>query len=144
MRYSFPNLEPVCFSMSGSSCCFLTYIQISQGAGKVVWFSHLLKNFPVYCDPHSQSFVFNKTVDVFLELSCFFNDPVSGILKWFAIPFSSGPRFFSELSTMTHPPWVALQGATHCFIELDKVVVHVISLISFLWLWFSFCLPFDE
>ena len=25
------------------------------------------------------------------------------------------------------------------FIELDKAVVHVISLISFLWLWFSFC-----
>ena len=29
------------------------------------------------------------------------------ILKWFAIPFSSGPRL-SELSTMTCPSWVAL------------------------------------
>ena len=27
----------------------------------------------------------------------------------------------------------------HSFVELDKAVVHVISLISFLWLWFSFC-----
>ena len=32
--YSFPDLEPVCFSMSGSNCCFLTWIQISQKAGK--------------------------------------------------------------------------------------------------------------
>ena len=33
-------------SVSGSNCCFLTCIQISQEAGKVVWYSHLLKNFP--------------------------------------------------------------------------------------------------
>ena len=40
--------------------------------------------------------------------------------------------------------WVALHGMSHSFIELDKAVVHVISLISFLWLWFSFCLTSDE
>ena len=38
----------------------------------------------------------------------------------------------SELSTMTHPSWVALQGMAHSFIELDKAVVHVIRLVSFL------------
>ena len=36
------------------NCCFLTCIQVSQEAGKVVWFSHLLKNFPVCYDLHSQ------------------------------------------------------------------------------------------
>ena len=36
LTYSFPNFEPVCYSMSGSSYCFLTCIQISQGAGKVI------------------------------------------------------------------------------------------------------------
>ena len=46
--YSFPNLEPVCSSMSSSNCCFLTCIKISQKAGKVVWYSHLLKNFPQF------------------------------------------------------------------------------------------------
>ena len=43
---SFPIIEPVHCSMSGSNCCFLTCIQISQKAGKVVWYSHLFKNFP--------------------------------------------------------------------------------------------------
>ena len=38
----------------------------------------------------------------------------------------------SELSTMTRLSWVALHGMAHSFIELDKAVVHVISLISFL------------
>ena len=38
-------------------CCFLTCIQASQEAGKVVWCSHLFKNFP-------QSFVVIHTVRV--------------------------------------------------------------------------------
>ena len=44
----------VCFSMFSSNCCFLTCIQISQEAGKMVWYSHLLKNFPQFVVIHSQ------------------------------------------------------------------------------------------
>ena len=50
------NLEPVCCSMSDYNCCFLMCIQTSQEAGNVVSYSHLLKNFPVCCDLHSQRF----------------------------------------------------------------------------------------
>ena len=50
----------------------------------------------------------------------------------------------SELSTMTRQSWVALHNMAHSFTELAKAVVHLTSLISFLWLWFSFCLPSDE
>ena len=60
------------------------------------------------------------------------------------LPFTSPvDHVLSELSTMTHPSWVALHGMAHSFIELDKAVVHVIRLVSFLCLWFSFCLPSD-
>ena len=52
------------------------------------------------------------------------------ILKWFAFP-SPVDHVLSELSTMTHLSWVALHGMAHSFIELDKAVVHGISLISF-------------
>ena len=43
----------------------------------MAWYFHLLKNFPVCCDPHNKGFgVVNKAeVDVFLEFSCFFDDP---------------------------------------------------------------------
>ena len=52
LKYSFPDLEPVCFSMSSSNCYFLSCIQISQEASTVVWHSHLLKNFPQFVVMH--------------------------------------------------------------------------------------------
>ena len=65
--------------MSSSNCCFLTCIQISQEAGPVVWYAHLFQNFPQFIVIHTvKGFgIVNKAeIDVFLELSCFFNDPV--------------------------------------------------------------------
>ena len=65
--------------MSSSSCCFLTCIQISQEADKVVWYSHLFQNFPQFIVIHTvKGFgIVNKAeVDIFLKLSCFFEDPV--------------------------------------------------------------------
>ena len=75
--YSFPNFEPVHCSMPSSNCCFLTCIQISQEAGKVVWNSHLFQNFPQFVVIHTVKgfgIVNTAEVDVFLELF-FFDDP---------------------------------------------------------------------
>ena len=55
---------------------------------------------------------------------------------WSGLPFLSPvDLILSELSTMTHPSWVALHGMAHSFTELDNTVVHVIKLVIFLWLW---------
>ena len=65
--------------MSNSNCCFLTCLQISQEAGQVVWYSHLFQNFPQLIVIHTvKGFgIVNKAeIDVFLEVSCFFNDPM--------------------------------------------------------------------
>ena len=65
--------------MSSSNCCFLTCIQISQEAGKATGYSHLFKNFPQFFVIHTvKGFdIVNKAeVDVFLELSCFFDEPM--------------------------------------------------------------------
>ena len=75
--FSFPYLEPVCCSMFSSNCCHLTSIHISKEAGQVVWYSNLWKNFPQFLLIHTvKGFgIVNKAeVDVFLELSCFFDD----------------------------------------------------------------------
>ena len=75
--YSFSYLEPVCCSMSNSNCCFLTCIQVSQEAGQVVWYSHLFQNLPQFIVIHTvKGFgIVNKAeMDVFLELSCFFDE----------------------------------------------------------------------
>ena len=69
---------------------------------------------------------------------------ISGQECWSGLPFPSpGYHILSELSTMTRPSCVALTSIALYFTELDKGVVHVIRLHSFLWLWFSFCLPCD-
>ena len=50
----------------------------SQEAGQVVWYSHLFQNFPQFIVIHTvEGFdIVNKAeIDVFLELSCFFDDP---------------------------------------------------------------------
>ena len=81
--------------MSSSNCCFLTCIQISQEVGQVVWYSHLFQNFPQFVVVHTvKGFgIVNKAeVDVFPELSCFFDDPADvGNL-------SSGSSAFSKTS----------------------------------------------
>ena len=52
---------------------------------------------------------------------------------WSGLPFPSPvDHILSELFTMTCPSWVALHGIAHSFIELDKAVIRVISLVSFL------------
>ena len=93
--------------MSGSNCCFLTCIHISQEAGQVVWYSHLLKNFPQFFVIHIvKGFgIVNKTEgDVFLEFCCFFYDPVDvGNLI-------SGSSAFSK-----------------CSLNIWKFTVHVLS-----------------
>ena len=79
LMYSFPGLEPVCCSVSSSKCCFLTCIQISQEPGQVVWYSHLFQNFPQFAVIHrvkGVGIVKKAEIDVFLELSYFFHDPV--------------------------------------------------------------------
>ena len=76
--YSFPNLEPVCCSMSSSNCYLLICIQISQETDQVVWYSLVSKNFPQFVVIHTFKVfgIVNKAeVDASLELSCFFDDP---------------------------------------------------------------------
>ena len=54
-------------------------MQVSQEAGKVVWHFHHFKNFPQFVVIHTVkgfSVVNEAEVDVFLELSCFFDDPM--------------------------------------------------------------------
>ena len=64
--------------MSSSNRCFLTCIQVSQEACQVVWYFHLFQNFSQFVVIHTvKGFgtVNKPEIDVFLELSCFFNDP---------------------------------------------------------------------
>ena len=81
--------------MSSSNCCFLTCIQVFQEAGQVERYSHLFQNFPQLIVIHTvKSFgiVSKAEINVFLNFSCFFDDPADvGNL-------SSGSSAFSKTS----------------------------------------------
>ena len=63
---------------------------------------------------------------------------------WGGLPFPSPvDHILSDLSIIIRPSWVAQYGMAHSFVELDKALVHVIRLVSFLCLWFSVCLLSD-
>ena len=140
--YSFPNLEPVYCFMSSSHCCFLTCLQISQEAGQVVWYFCLLKNFPQFVVIHTVkgfSVVNKAEVDVFLEFSCFSDDPIDvGNLI-------SGSSVFSKTSlniwnftvhVLLKP---GLENFEHHFAsvwdECNYAVVWAFLGIAFLWDW---------
>ena len=105
LTHSFSYLEPVCCSMSSSNCCFLTCIKISQEAGQVGWYSHILKNFPQFTVIHTVKgfgIVGKAEIDVFLELSCFFDDPaVVGNLISVPLPFLK-PAWTPGISPFTY------------------------------------------
>ena len=80
LSYTFPNFEQDSCSMPSSNCHFLTYIQVSQETDKAVWYSHLLKKFPQFVMIHTVkgfSIINEAEVDVFLEFSLFFYDPLA-------------------------------------------------------------------
>ena len=121
LMYSFSYLEPVCCSMSSSNYCFLTCIQVSPEAGQVVWYSHLLKNFPQFTVIHTvKGFgIVNKAeADVFLELSCFFDDPadVGNLI--------SGSSAFSKSSLNIWTLSVHVLLCLACFTEHSVFQVH--------------------
>ena len=142
MMYSFSYLEPVCCSMSSSNCCLLTCIQISQEAGQVVWYSHLFQNFPEFVVIHTvKGFgIVNKAeIDVFLELSCFFNNPAD------VGDLISGSSAFSKTSLNIWKFSVhillkpGLENFEHYFTsvwdECNCAVVWAFFGIAFLWDW---------
>ena len=72
-------------------------MQVSQKAGKVVWYLHFFKNFAQFVVIHAvkgSSIVNEAEVDVFLEIICFFCDPTIGNVS----NLISGSSAFSKSS----------------------------------------------
>ena len=129
--------------MSSSNCCFLTCIQVSQEAGQVVWYSHLLKIFPQFIVIHTvKGFgIVNKTeIDVFLELSYFFNDPadvgnlISGSSAFLKPAWTSG---ISQFKYCWGLAWriLSITLLTSVWDECNCVVVWAFFCTFFLWNW---------
>ena len=135
--------------MSGSNCCFLTCIQVSQEAGQVVWYSHLFQNFPQFIMIHTVEgfrIVYKAEIDVFLELPCFFDDPAdvgSLISGSFAFSFFSSAFSKTSLNIWKFTVHIllkpGLENFEHCFTsvwdECNCAIVWALFGTVFLWDW---------
>ena len=83
---------------------------LSQEAGKVVWYSHLFKNFPQFVVIYRVkgfSIVNEAELDIFLEFSCFFYDPpdvgdlISGSSPFLNPACTSGSSQFTYCWSLT-------------------------------------------
>ena len=125
-----------CHSTSGSNCCFFTCLPISQETGQVVWYSHLFKNFPQCVMIHTiKGFrIVNKAeVDVLLDFSCFFYDPVDvGILTSGSSAFSkSSLNIWKFLVHILLKP--GLENIEHYFASVWDECGCAVSSVSILW-----------
>ena len=78
--FSILSFDPVSCSMSSSNYHFLICIQVSQGTGKVIWYSPLFKSFPQFVMIHTVkgfSMSMTQKLDVFVEFLCFLYDPMN-------------------------------------------------------------------
>ena len=107
LTYSIPNLEPVCCFISGSNCCFLTCVQISQEAGNVVWYFHLFQNFLQFVVFHTvRAFgIVNRCFSGTLLLSQWYNWCWQFVL-WFLCLFSFQLEHLEFHSSWTVEAWL--------------------------------------
>ena len=138
-------------------CWFLTCIQVSQVADKLVWYSHLCKNFPQFVVIHTVkgfSLVNEAEVDVFLKFSCFSCDPVDvGSLISASSAFSnSSLNIWKFMIHVLLKP--SLENFEHFFAnmwnECNCTVVWTSFGVALLWdwnenyLWLAWELPYDS
>ena len=104
---------------SGSNGCFLTCIQVSQEAGKVVWYYHHLKNSSQFFVIHTiKGFSIDNEADVFLEFSCFFYDPADvGNMICGSSAFSKSSLNIWKFSVHV-PLKPGLENFEHCFASM--------------------------
>jgi len=128
--------------MISSHCCFLTCIWVPQETTKVVWYFHLLKNFPQFVVIHTVkgfSVLSVAEVDVFLDLSCFLYDPkvVDNSIS-VSSAFSKSSLYFWKLSvhTLLKP---SLKDIEHFFASMwnkcNFMLAWTFLAIDFLWDW---------
>ena len=118
--------------MSSSNCCFLTCIQVSQEAGKVVWYSHLFKNFPQCLVIHTVKRVsIVSEADVFLDFSWFFFDSTDvGNLISGSSAFSKSSSYLDVLGSHTVEAWL---GESWALLYYYVRWVQLSSTLSILW-----------
>ena len=128
--------------MSGSNCCFFTCMQVPQEPGKVVWYSHLFKNFPQFVAIHT---VKGLSIVNEAKVDFFWNSLVFSVIHWILATWSLvpwpflNPSWTSGSSQFTYCWSFNLENFDHYFVsvwdECNCVVVWTFSVIALICNW---------
>ena len=146
LMYSFPiwnwSFFFFFFLMSSPNYSFLICTQITQKAGKVIWYVYLLNSFPHFVVIHAiKSFgeVSKPEADVLLESPCFFNDSMKvGNLMSDSSAFSKSILNIWKFSVhILLKTWLEnFQNCIACmWDEYNFLIVWTFFDIAFLWDW---------
>ena len=106
--------------MSSSNCCFLTYKQVSQEAGKVLWYYHPFQNFPQFIVIHTVEgfdIVNEAEIDVFSGTLAFL------MIQWMLAIWSLVPLPFLK------PAWMSGSSQFTCCWSLDWRILSITLLV---------------
>ena len=122
--------------MSSSNCCFLTCIQVPKETGKVIWYSHVLNNFPQSLVERLQRSQWSRCFSEILLLSC---DPkeVRNLISGFSASSKSNLNIWKFLAHILLKP--SLENFEHYFAsmwnEYNCIVVLTFFGTALLWDW---------
>ena len=106
----------------GFNCCFLTYMQVSQETGKMIWYSHLSKNFLQFVMIHTiKGFSIADETEIdffFLKFPCF------SIIQWMSAIWSLVPFPF------LNPAWTS---GSSCFAICWSLACKILSMTLLAW-----------
>ena len=102
LTYSFPDFEPVCWSMYSSYNCFLICMQVFEEAGKVVWYPHPFKNFPQFVVIHT-----DKGFSIVNEQKSliFWNSFTISMIQWMLVIWTLVPLHFQNTDCISGISW---------------------------------------
>ena len=100
----FPSFKSFSFSVSDSNCRFLSYIQTFQDSGKVIWYSHFLKNFP-----HFVVVLYVKGFSIISE--------ADGNVFWDSVAFLYDPMDVGKLISGSSNQFLDLEILSSCSVE---------------------------
>ena len=90
----------------------------------MVWYFHLFRNFLQFVVIHTiKGFTILNKAEVFLELSCFFDDPTDvGNLLWFLCLFKNQLEHLEVHSSRIAEAWLGILSITLLTYEINAIV----------------------
>ena len=136
LSHFFPTFKSFSFSVYDSNCRILTYIQTFQETGKVIWYSHFLKNFPQFVVVH---IVKEFSIVSEADRNAFWDSLAFSMIQWMLAIWSLVPQASLHIWKFSVVLKLSLKDFEHNLVSMwnkcNCMEIWTFSGIAFLWDW---------